>query len=143
MTLQRSGVKKEQSILALIESVKIADGRDKTKNRDAIPSILSEALGVSFDDHIGHDYLSDVEERYEFYHKKEDKIPFDLDFFNRITKGGLPNKTLNICLAGTGVGKSLFMCHCAAAALNQSKNVLYITMEMSEEKIVNASTLIS
>lgn len=127
---------KERAVyLALIESVKIADGRDKTKNRDAIPSILSEALGVSFDDHIGHDYLSDVEERYEFYHKKEDKIPFDLDFFNRITKGGLPNKTLNIALAGTGVGKSLFMCHCAAAALNQSKNVLYITMEMSEEKI--------
>ena len=127
---------KERAVyLALIESVKIADGRDKTKNRDAIPSILSEALGVSFDDHIGHDYLSDVEERYEFYHRKEDKIPFDLDFFNKITKGGLPNKTLNIALAGTGVGKSLFMCHCAAAALNQSKNVLYITLEMSEEKI--------
>jgi len=127
---------KERAIyLALMESVKLADGRDKTKNREAIPSILSEALGVSFDDHIGHDYLQDAEERFEFYHKKEDKIPFDLDLFNKITKGGLPNKTLNIALAGTGVGKSLFMCHMAANCLSQGKNVLYITLEMAEEKI--------
>ena len=127
---------KERAIyLALMESVKLADGRDKTKNREAIPSILSEALGVSFDDHIGHDYLQDAEERFEFYHRKEDKIPFDLDFFNKITKGGLPNKTLNVALAGTGVGKSLFMCHCASSCLSQGKNVLYITLEMAEEKI--------
>ena len=127
---------KERAIyLALMESVKLADGRDKTRNREAIPSILSEALGVSFDDHIGHDYLQDAEERFEFYHKKEEKIPFDLDFFNKITKGGLPNKTLNIALAGTGVGKSLFMCHCASSCLSQGKNVLYITLEMAEEKI--------
>ena len=127
---------KERAIyLALMESVKLADGRDKTKNREAIPSILSEALGVSFDDHIGHDYLQDAEERFEFYHKKEDKIPFDLDLFNKITKGGLPNKTLNVALAGTGVGKSLFMCHCASSVLLQGKNVLYITLEMAEEKI--------
>ena len=127
---------KERAIyLALMESVKLADGRDKTKNREAIPSILSEALGVSFDDHIGHDYLQDAEERFEFYHKKEDKIPFDLDLFNKITKGGLPNKTLNVALAGTGVGKSLFMCHCASSCLSQGKNVLYITLEMAEEKI--------
>ena len=127
---------KERAVyLALIESVKIADGQDSTKSRDAIPSILQQALGVSFDDHIGHDYIQDAEERYEFYHRTEDKIPFDLDFFNKITKGGLPNKTLNIALAGTGVGKSLFMCHCASAALSQGKNVLYITMEMAEEKI--------
>ena len=127
---------KERAIyLALMESVKLADGRDKTKNREAIPSILSESLGVSFDDHIGHDYLQDAEERFEFYHKKEDKIPFDLDLFNKITKGGLPNKTLNVALAGTGVGKSLFMCHCASSCLSQGKNVLYITLEMAEEKI--------
>ncbi len=127
---------KERAIyLALMESVKLADGRDKTKNREAIPSILSEALGVSFDDHIGHDYLQDAQERFEFYHRKEDKIPFDLDFFNKITKGGLPNKTLNVALAGTGVGKSLFMCHCASSCLSQGKNVLYITLEMAEEKI--------
>ena len=127
---------KERAIyLALMESVKLADGRDKTKNREAIPSILSEALGVSFDDHIGHDYLQDAEERFEFYHKKEDKIPFDLDLFNKITKGGLPNKTLNVALAGTGVGKSLFMCHCASSCLSQGKNVLYIILEMAEEKI--------
>ena len=94
-----------------MESVKIADGQDTKRDKGAIPSILSEALGVSFDQHVGHDYVSDAEARYEFYHRKEDKIPFDLEFFNKITKGGLPNKTLNIALAGTGVGKSLFMCH--------------------------------
>ena len=121
--------------LALMESIYIADGNDKDRNRDAIPSILSEALGVSFDNHVGHDYLNDYEERYESYHRKEDKIEFDLDYFNKITKGGLPNKTLNIALAGTGVGKSLFMCHMASASLLSGKNVLYITMEMAEEKI--------
>lgn len=121
--------------LALLDSIAIADGKDDKKGRDAIPSILSDALAVSFDNHIGHDYLQDYEERYEFYHQKEEKIPFDLEFFNKITKGGLPNKTLNIALAGTGVGKSLFMCHVASASLLQDKNVLYITMEMAEEKI--------
>ena len=127
---------KERAVyLALMESVKIADGKDEKKNRDAIPSILSEALSVSFDDHIGHDYFADAESRYEFYHLKEDKIQFDLDMFNKITKGGLPRKTLNIALAGTGVGKSLFMCHQAASCLMEGKNVLYITLEMAEERI--------
>ena len=121
--------------LALIESIQLADGKDDTKGRDAIPSILSDALAVSFDNHVGHDYLIDYEERYESYHRKEDKIPFDLEFFDKVTKGGLPNKTLNIALAGTGVGKSLFMCHFASSVLLQGKNVLYITLEMAEEKI--------
>jgi replicative DNA helicase len=121
--------------LALMESISIADGQDQNKNRDAIPSILSDALAVSFDNHIGHDYLVDYEERYASYHRKEDKIPFGLEFFDKITKGGLPNKTLNIALAGTGVGKSLFMCHVASSVLLQGKNVLYITLEMAEEKI--------
>ena len=121
--------------LSLLESIKIADGNDKTKSRDAIPTILSEALGVCFDEHVGHDYIEDFERRYDFYHRKEEKIPFDLEFFNKITKGGLPSKTLNIALAGTGVGKSLFMCHVGAAALLQGKNVLYITLEMAEERI--------
>ena len=121
--------------LALMESIGIADGQDDKKTRDAIPSILSDALAVSFDNNIGHDYLQNYEERYEFYHKKEDKIPFDLEYFNKVTKGGLPNKTLNIALAGTGVGKSLFMCHVASSVLLQGRNVLYITMEMAEEKI--------
>tara|TARA_A200000159_G_scaffold116043_1_gene109430 strand:- start:6722 stop:8098 length:1377 start_codon:yes stop_codon:yes gene_type:complete len=121
--------------LALMESISIADGKDSKKTRDAIPSILSDALAVSFDNHIGHDYLEDYEQRYESYHKKEDKIPFDLDYFNKITKGGLPNKTLNVALAGTGVGKSLFMCHFASSVLLQGKNVLYITLEMAEERI--------
>ena len=121
--------------LALMESIQIADGKDSKKTRDAIPSILSDALAVSFDNHIGHDYLEDYEQRYESYHKQESKIPFDLEYFNKITKGGLPNKTLNIALAGTGVGKSLFMCHVASSALLQGKNVLYITLEMAEEKI--------
>ena len=121
--------------LALMESIQIADGQDEKKNRDAIPTILSDALAVSFDTHVGHDYLQDYEARYESYHKKEDKVEFDLEYFNKITKGGLPNKTLNIALAGTGVGKSLFMCHCAAASLLGGKNVLYITAEMAEEKI--------
>ena len=121
--------------LALMESIALADGQDDAKGRDAIPTILSDALAVSFDNHIGHDYLEDYEERYELYHKKEDKIQFDLEFFNKITKGGIPNKTLNIALAGTGVGKSLFMCHVASSVLLQGKNVLYITLEMAEEKI--------
>lgn len=121
--------------LALMESIALADGQDDKKGRDAIPSILSDALSVSFDNHIGHDYLQDYEDRYESYHRKEDKIPFDLEFFDKITKGGLPNKTLNIALAGTGVGKSLFMCHVASSVLLQGKNVLYITLEMAEEKI--------
>ena len=121
--------------LALMESIALADGKDSEKDRGAIPSILSDALAVSFDNHIGHDYLTDYEERYESYHKKEDKIEFDLEYFNKITKGGLPNKTLNIALAGTGVGKSLFMCHVASSALLGGKNVLYITLEMAEEKI--------
>jgi len=121
--------------LALMESIHIADGKDEKKNRDSIPSILSDALAVSFDTHIGHDYLLDYEERYESYHKKEEKIEFDLEYFNKITKGGLPNKTLNIALAGTGVGKSLFMCHVAASVLLQGRNVLYITLEMAEERI--------
>ena len=127
---------KERAIyLALMESVQIADGQDKTRTKDAIPSIMSEALGVCFDDHVGHDYIQDSDDRYDFYHKKEEKVPFDLDYFNKITKGGLPNKTLNIALAGTGDGKSLFMCHVASSMLLQGRNVLYITMEMAEEKI--------
>ena len=121
--------------LALMESIYIADGKDEKKSRDAIPNILSTALAVSFDNHIGHDYLQDYQERFESYHRKEDRIPFDIDYLNKITKGGLPNKTLNIALAGTGVGKSLFMCHMASACLLQGYNVLYITLEMAEEKI--------
>ena len=121
--------------LALMESIQLADGDDNKKNKDAIPSILSDALAVSFDNHVGHDYLEDYEERYDLYHRKEERIQFDLDFFNKITKGGVPNKTLNIALAGTGVGKSLFMCHVASSVLLQGKNVLYITLEMAEEKI--------
>ena len=121
--------------LALMESIKIADGQDEKKSRDAIPSILEQALAVSFDNNIGHDYLSDYEQRYESYHRKEDKIPFDLEYLNKITKGGLPNKTLNIALAGTGVGKSLFMCHVASSVLLQGRSVLYITLEMAEERI--------
>ena len=121
--------------LALMQSIKVADGEDKKISRDAIPSILQEALAVSFDEHIGHDYIEQSKDRYEFYHRKEEKIPFDLEKFNYITKGGLSNKTLNIALAGTGVGKSLFMCHMASACLTSGINVLYITCEMAEEKI--------
>jgi replicative DNA helicase len=118
-----------------MSSIKIADGGDKKLSRDAIPSILQEALAVSFDEHIGHDYIEQATDRYEFYHRKEEKVPFDLEKFNFITKGGISNKTLNVALAGTGVGKSLFMCHAAGAALSQGYNVLYITCEMAEEKI--------
>ena len=127
---------KERALyLALMSSIKIAEGNDEQRATGAIPTILSDALAVSFDNHIGHDYLEDYEERYNFYYQKEEKIPFDLEFFNKITKGGLPNKTLNVALAGTGVGKSLFMCHSASSVLLQGKNVLYITLEMAEEKI--------
>lgn len=120
---------------AVMESISILDGKNQKLSKNAIPDILSKALGVSFDTNIGHDYLENIDDRWEFYHLDEERLPFDLDFFNRITKGGLPNKTLNIALAGTGVGKSLFMCHSAGASLSQGKNVLYITMEMAEERI--------
>ena len=120
---------------AIVEGISIIDGKDKNRDADAIPSILTTALAVGFDNRVGHDYLLDSAERYEYYHTVEEKIPFDLEFFNKITKGGLPPKTLNIALAGTGVGKSLFMCHVAANCMSQGKNVLYITLEMAEERI--------
>ena len=120
---------------AIVQSIQIIDGKDKKFTSEAIPEILKDALGVSFDNSVGHDYLIDSDDRFEFYHRTEERIPFDLDMFNKITKGGLPNKTLNIALAGTGVGKSLFMCHMAAGAMSQGKNVLYITLEMAEERI--------
>ena len=120
---------------AIVEGISIIDGKDKNRGADAIPSILTDALAVGFDNRVGHDYLLDSEERFEYYHTVEEKIPFDLEFFNKITKGGLPPKTLNIALAGTGVGKSLFMCHVAANCMSQGKNVLYITLEMAEERI--------
>jgi len=120
---------------AIMESISIIDGKHKDLSKNALPDLLSKALAVSFDTNIGHDYIENVEERYEFYHEDEERISFDLDYFNMITKGGLPNKTLNIALAGTGVGKSLFMCHVAGNVLVQGKNVLYITMEMAEERI--------
>jgi replicative DNA helicase len=120
---------------AIMDSIQIIDGKNETRTENAIPEILSEALSVSFDTHIGHDYIEDADERYEFYHKTESKIPFDLEMFNTITQGGTPKKTLNMILAGTGVGKSLFMCHHAAACLSQNNNVLYITCEMAEERI--------
>jgi replicative DNA helicase len=120
---------------AILNGIQIIEGKDKEHTAEAIPSILSEALAVAFDQNVGHDYVEDGENRYEFYHKKEEKLEFDLDYFNRITKGGIPQKTLNIALAGTGVGKSLFMCHMAASTLMQGKNVLYITLEMAEERI--------
>ena len=120
---------------AIVDGIKIIEGKDKKRDAGAIPSLLTDALAVGFDNHIGHDYVLDSDSRFEFYHRVEEKIPFDLDFFNRITKGGLPPKTLNIALAGTGVGKSLFMCHMAANCLSQGKNVLYVTLEMAEERI--------
>ncbi len=120
---------------AILSSVAIIDGRDKNRSEDGIPALLQEALGVCFDKNVGHDYIANADRRYEFYHRVESRIPFDLDFFNKITNGGLPNKTLNVVLAGTGVGKSLFMCHVAASVLAQGKNVLYITLEMAEERI--------
>ena len=121
--------------LAIMESIQIIDGKHNTFTKDALPDILQNALAVCFDTNVGHDYLENVDERFAFYHEQEERIPFDLEYFNAITKGGLPNKTLNIALAGTGVGKSLFMCHVAASALSQGRNVLYITMEMAEERI--------
>lgn len=120
--------------IAVMDSIEVIDKNSK-RSTGEIPDLLKEALSVSFDSHIGHDQLEDAEERHDFYTREEEKLPFDLEYFNKITKGGLPNKTLNICLAGTGVGKSLFMCHCASANLVAGKNVLYLTMEMSEEKI--------
>lgn len=120
---------------AIIDSFEIIEGKNKTLTQDAIPSLLSEALAVSFDKSVGHDYLEDFEKRHDFYNRVEEKISFDLEYFNKITKGGLSRKTLNVILAGTGVGKSLFMCHVAASTLMQGKNVLYITMEMAEERI--------
>ena len=120
---------------AVMESISIIDGKHEKLTKNALPSLLQDALGVAFDTNVGHDYVEQAGERFEFYHKEESRIPFDLEYFNKITKGGVPNKTLNIALAGTGVGKSLFMCHVAAAALNDSYNVLYITMEMAEERI--------
>jgi replicative DNA helicase len=120
---------------AILSSIAIIDGRDKAQSEDGIPQLLQDALGVCFDNNVGHDYLESADSRYEFYHRQESRIPFDLDYFNKITNGGLPNKTLNVCLAGTGVGKSLFMCHVAASVLAQGKNVLYITLEMAEERI--------
>ena len=120
---------------AIVEGIQIIDGKDKARGPDAIPSILTTALAVGFDNRVGHDYLLDSQSRFEYYHTVEEKIPFDLEFFNKITKGGLPPKTLNIALAGTGVGKSLFMCHVAANCMSQGKNVLYITLEMAEERI--------
>ncbi len=120
---------------AIVDGISIIDGKDKNRGADAIPSLLTDALAVSFDNAVGHDYFDDSASRFDFYHKVEKRIPFDLEFFNKITKGGLPQKTLNIALAGTGVGKSLFMCHMAANCLSQGKNVLYITLEMAEERI--------
>lgn len=120
---------------AIMESISIIDGKHETLTKNALPDILQKALAVAFDTNVGHDYIENVDKRYEFYHTEESRIPFDLEYFNKITKGGLPNKTLNIALAGTGVGKSLFMCHMAAGCLTQNNNVLYITMEMAEERI--------
>lgn len=120
---------------AIMESISIIDGKHESLTKGALPDLLSKALGVAFDTNVGHDYVDNYEDRFDFYHKEEDRIPFDLEYFNKITKGGIPNKTLNIALAGTGVGKSLFMCHVAASALVDGKNVLYITMEMAEERI--------
>jgi len=120
---------------AIMESISIIDGKHQTLTKNALPDLLQKALGVAFDRNVGHDYVENAEQRFEFYHTEEDRIPFDLEFFNKITKGGVPNKTLNIALAGTGVGKSLFMCHVAASSLVEGRNVLYITMEMAEERI--------
>jgi len=120
---------------AIMESVSIMDDKTSKKSKGEIPQLLSDALGVSFDANVGHDYINDADSRYDFYHRVESRIRFDLDIFNKITKGGMPTKTLNICLAGTGVGKSLFMCHVAASCISNGHNVLYITLEMAEERI--------
>jgi replicative DNA helicase len=129
--------------IAVMDSIEVIDKKSQ-RSTGEIPELLKDALSVSFDTNIGHDVLEDADARFEFYHTEEEKIPFDLEYFNKITKGGLPNKTLNIVLAGTGVGKSLFMCHQAASCLMMNKNVLYITMEMSEERIaerIDANTM--
>ena len=127
---------KEKAIYnAIVDGISIIEGRDNNRKPDALPSLLTDALAVSFDNRVGHDYLKDSGERFDYYHQVEERIPFDLEFFNKITKGGLPQKTLNVALAGTGVGKSLFMCHMASNCLSQGKNVLYITLEMAEERI--------
>ena len=120
---------------AILQSIGVMEGRDKNISKDGIPSLLQDALGVCFDASVGHDYFEDASSRFDFYNRAETRIPFDLDYFNKITQGGIPNKTLNIALAGTGVGKSLFMCHMAAGCISQGKNVLYITLEMAEERI--------
>jgi replicative DNA helicase len=120
---------------AIMESISIIDGKHEELTKGALPDLLSKALGVGFDLKVGHDYVENADQRFEFYHTEEDRLPFDLEYFNNITKGGVPRKTLNIALAGTGVGKSLFMCHVAASSLVQGHNVLYITMEMAEERI--------
>ena len=120
---------------AIVDGISIIDGRDKNRTPDSIPSILTDALAVCFNNAVGHDYIGDADSRFEYYHRIEERVPFDLDFFNKVTKGGLPTKTLNVALAGTGVGKSLFMCHMAASSIAQGKNVLYITLEMAEERI--------
>tara|TARA_Y100001937_G_scaffold83468_2_gene112905 strand:+ start:1970 stop:3358 length:1389 start_codon:yes stop_codon:yes gene_type:complete len=120
---------------AVVDGISIIEGRDSTRKPDALPSLLTDALSVSFDNRVGHDYIEDASDRFDYLHRKEERIPFDLEYFNKITKGGLPQKTLNIALAGTGVGKSLFMCHMAANCINQGRNVLYITLEMAEERI--------
>ena len=120
---------------AIMKSIDIMNNKDSTQTKGAIPQLLSDALGVSFDPNVGHDYLEQYEDRYDYYHRVLEKIPFDLEFFNKITKNGLPKKTLNIALAGTGVGKSLFMCHMAASCLSMGKNVLYITLELAEEEV--------
>ena len=120
---------------AVVDGISIIEGRDSNRKPDALPSLLTDALAVSFDNRVGHDYIEDASSRFDYLHRKEERIPFDLEYFNKITKGGLPQKTLNIALAGTGVGKSLFMCHMAANCISQGRNVLYITMEMAEERI--------
>lgn len=120
---------------AIMDSIQIIDGSDKDRSKDALPSLLSDALAVGFDNNVGHDYIENADDRFDFYNRVEEKLPFDLEYFNKITDGGLPNKTLNVALAGTGVGKSLFMCHVASACIAQGKNVLYITLEMAEERI--------
>jgi len=121
--------------IAIMEGISIIDGKHESLTKNALPEILQKALGVAFDTNVGHDYIENADQRFEFYHEEEDRLPFDLEYFNKITKGGIPNKTLNIALAGTGVGKSLFMCHVAASALVGGYNTLYITMEMAEERI--------
>jgi len=135
LTSTESFCKKRAVTLAILDAYEIVEGNDRERSEDAIPSLLSEALSVSFDSSIGHDYFADFESRYDFYHKVDEKLAFDLDLLNKITNGGLSRKTLNVIMAGPKVGKSMMMCHCASSVLLQGKNVLYITMEMAEERI--------